>query len=441
MKMLSVGYAKVDITPRKSVQLTGYGNDFLRLSDNVLDPLYATCLAFTDETGSTVLVYSLDVLYGTSWMRPAVSEAIGLPVERIQISATHTHAGPYVWLWTGTPPEAREYLQTTMKDGLIEAAKCALADRKPAEMYITDTHTVGMNYVRRYLMEDGTYAGHHYGNLNQRIVGHESDPDHQLQLVKFVREGDKDIILANFGVHQLLTGEMDQHNISADITGAMRAKMERALNCRFAFFAGAAGNLDPVSRIETEHHFTDHVEYGRALAEYALQVNDTYRKVETGAVKAESLHLEMDADHSLDHLEDIARSIVDTWKETGDKERCDALCFQHGLHSVYHAESVLDKLILEKTMGVDIEVVAVGDVAFVMMPYEVFDTNAMFIKEHSPYKMSIIATCANSVSSYIPSAIAFDHGGYSVDRCRFVPGTAERLAQEYVSLLEKLHTN
>ena len=53
-------------------------------------------------------------------MRPKLSEALGIPVSNIQVAATHTHAGPYVWLWEGTPPEAREYLETTLTDGMID---------------------------------------------------------------------------------------------------------------------------------------------------------------------------------------------------------------------------------------------------------------------------------------------------------------------------------
>jgi hypothetical protein len=327
-----------------------------------------------------------------------------------------------------------------MTDGLIAAAQQALTDRKPAQMYITETRTTGLNYVRHYLMEDGTYAGPNFGNWNQRIVGHETEADNQMQLVKFVCEGGKDIILANYSVHMTSTGGMAKHNISADSVGAMRAKMERDLNCRFAFFNGAAGNINPTSEMPTEISLHDHVDHGRALAAYAIRAKDTFQRVSTGAVKCKSLSLDIEADHRLDYMEDIARSIVEVWKATGDRERCNEMCARHGLNSVYHAESVLDKLVLGKTLNIELNVVSVGDVAFAVMPYEMFDTNAMDIKENSPCKMTVIAACAKEVRSYIPSALGFAHGGYSADRCRFVPGTGERLARECISMLEELQS-
>ena len=114
---------------------------------------------------------------------------------------------------------------------------------------------------------------------------------------------------------------------------------------------------------------------------------------------------------------------------------------QVGLNSIYHVQSVLDKLALGKTFDIEIGAISIGDVAFAIAPYEMFDTNGMQIKERSPHEMTIVATCANEYRSYVPSALHFEHGGYSVDRCRFIPGTGERLAQEYVAMLEELHEN
>lgn len=82
-----------------------------------------------------------------------------------------------------------------------------------------------------------------------------------------------------------------------------------------------------------------------------------------------------------------------------------------------------------------------GELGFAIADYEMYDTNGMFIKEHSPFEMTIVATCANDYRSYLPSAIAFEHGGYTVDRCRFKPGIGEEMAQRYVAELENLHNN
>lgn len=442
MSNLQLGYGRVDITPTFSVSLTGYGNDALRFSENVLDPIYATCLAFTDETGETALVYAMDAMYAGGWMREPVSKAVGVPSDHINFSASHSHATPGNWPELEYPGN-KEYLLGTFIEGIIEAAKIALADRKPAQMFITDRQVLGLNFVRHYLTEDGTYCGPNFGNNKLKMVAHESEADHQLQLVKFVREGGKDVLVCNFQGHQTFTGGMNKTDISADFCGVVRQELEQALDCHVAYFSGASGNVNCLSKIPGEQRLEkpSHITMGKALAGDVLEVMDTFRPVETGRVQTCQLPLDVDVNHSLDHLKDIAEGISAEWKATGDRVKCNEMCHAVGLNSVYHAESVLDKLALGKTLDIQLNVVSIGDVAFAMVPYEMFDTNGMQLKERSPYKMTVIATCSNDVRSYIPSALGFEHGGYSVDRCRFVPGTGERMVDEFVGMLTKLKEN
>ena len=70
-----VGHGRTDITPQESVPLRGYGSTSNRMSQTVLDPLYATCLALTDASGETALLFGLDLIApGPQWperMAPA----------------------------------------------------------------------------------------------------------------------------------------------------------------------------------------------------------------------------------------------------------------------------------------------------------------------------------------------------------------------------------
>ena len=100
MSTIKLGYARVDITPTESVPLRGYGNTSIRMHTNVLDPLYATCLAFEDENGSQALIYTMDLCsFGTVFnpcIRQALCDATGLPADRILASCTHNHSSPDV---------------------------------------------------------------------------------------------------------------------------------------------------------------------------------------------------------------------------------------------------------------------------------------------------------------------------------------------------------
>ena len=49
-----------------------------------------------------------------------------------------------------------------------------------------------------------------------------------------------------------------------------------------------------------------------------------------------------------------------------------------------------------------------------------------------------ISITRNGANGYIPSAIAWDNGGYEVDNCRFQKGIGEELAEQYVQMLTEL---
>jgi len=84
------------------------------------------------------------------------------------------------------------------------------------------------------------------------------------------------------------------------------------------------------------------------------------------------------------------------------------------------------------------DVACIGDVGFVFASYEMFDTNGKYIREHSPFETTVIATYANDQNSYIPSSIGFGYGCYESDLCFFKPGTGEKLADQYVQMLQNL---
>ena len=163
--VLSVGFGRADITPTERVPLAGYGNTSRRISTTVLDPLYATCLALTG--GETVLLYHVDLAAARdvykNRLRPAISKATGVDERCIFLTNTHNHSSPDV---TNTAHDTVLRYIDFLEARLIAAAKQALEDRKPVTAMATGSiETQGMNFVRRYVLADGTYAGDNYGHF------------------------------------------------------------------------------------------------------------------------------------------------------------------------------------------------------------------------------------------------------------------------------------
>ena len=439
------GYAITDITPTESVPLRGSGNTSMRMSAGLIDRLYLTCVALTDENGATALLFSYDIsgCYKnvTGPMLEKVSQELSIPLELISLSASHTHNAPD--LANGNEPSIIAYRRVVEKQ-LLATAREALADRKAATMWISSTETKNLTFVRRYILEDGTFAGDNYGHPDKSpIVAYESQPDTTLQLLRFARDGGKDIVLANFQAHPnyVQVGGANHLDVSADFVGVFRESLAQKLDCHVAYFTGACGNLRSYSRIKEDNIAANHREHGNALADYAVAAAEKYQQVQTGSIRVTPLTYTGQVNHSEDHLLTYATEVFTYWQQTNDKEGSTEMGLPYGIESPHHAGAIVAKAKLAETMDLEIRVLAVGDVAFTMSPYEMFDTNGLFIKENSPFAMTMILTCTNDSNTYIPSALGYQNGGYEVHQGRFVAGTGEELADLYVQLLKDLYGN
>ena len=390
---LQVGFGRTDITPQSSVQLMGYFQDNIRWSTTVLDPLYATCLAFTDADGNTVLQFTVDLCSPTgtvlAFSRKAISKETGIDINNIMISCTHTHSGP----WIGSTDITMEKYNDFLEEQLIVAAKDALADRKAAEMYTTTTHLDKMNFVRHYRLDDGSVAGPNFGDdTGKTYVKHVKDADNEMQLIRFKREGGKDILLVNWQVHPLRTGGDLSGDISADLVGAMRMALEPEMGCYMAYFTGASGDLMPTSYLPNEQMGLDYLEQGALMAQEAITACDTMVKRNTGKVQ-------------------ILRADQEVVKSGATTE---ILTYAY----------------------------SIGDVAFIVASYEMFDTNGKFIKDNSPFDMTVIASCSNTHNMYVAAEWAYNYGdivAYEVRNGGFEKGTGEQLADGFVDMLNQLY--
>lgn len=397
---MKVGYSRVDITPKVSVPLGGLSNSIVggstsdRFYTDVRDPLYATCIALTDETDNTILLYHLDLLksYPTPMMTAkfAIVRATGIPGSQIMVTSTHNHSGPDLY---SAEAVIANYIEQLV-DWMVQAAQEALADRKPAKMYTTAAYPENMNFCRHYLMNDGTYAGDNFGSTKgKEYVKHVVDADNEMQLIKFTREGGKDIVMMNWQAHPNGHGDFRYSVLShVDMT---RKVVEAELDCHFDYFLGASGNVNSTSRIKTEMMTTTdayYVEHGRKLGQIAVEAAAGFKEVKTGRVQC-------------------------VGKE-------------------YNGIKISDGTTVDV---IPLNAFSFGDVAFVTAPYEMFSENGQQIKEGSPFAMTFVATCANGDESYIPSTPTFEYGGYEVTANKFVVGTAEKLVSEYISMLNQIH--
>ena len=441
-KSFQVGYGREDIMPAgNKIGLAGHGNQDTRISNSFLDYLYATCIAIRDEAGTTILQFHLDLLsvanLTTEVICGAVSTATGLPEENIFLSATHTHSAPSV---ASDIPGINEY-RILLGQQCVKAAQAAIADLSPAEMFAGRVTLENMNFVRHYLLENGTYAGSNFGNFDSSpIKDHATEGDHEMQILKFARaaEDKKDILMMNWQAHPCFTDEAGNGtNLSADFIGSCRTYVEAQTGCNFIYFTGSAGNQNGVSRIASEKHGLDKTAYGEKLGQIMIEQLDQLTPLASGLIQTKRAVYESPINKKDCDRVSEAEQVVALWKST-DRATGNVRAKELGFASVYHANSVVYRSKLEGVTPIEITAVSFGDFSWINAPYEMFAQSALDIKAQTPFDMTFIISMSGRQLGYIPTREAFDYGCYESQTSRLSPGTAEALVEQYVSMLNEL---
>ena len=426
------GYGKENITPSYTVHLQG-GTWSERKTTGVLDYIYATCIALA-QGEDTILLYTLDMKLATDGYidpaKEAVSMATGVPHENILFNATHTHSSVAVrYDWNGVEKYKEEF-----NAAVVKAAQTAIADLSEAEIYGGGIATEGLNFVRHYIMNDGSIAGSNFGSTQSGYKSHIRDADNELQLVKLARaaEDKKDIVLMTFPTHSTFNEHETQ--ISADLSSETRKMLEEN-GYLPAYFMAASGDQVPSSRIPG-NSIADYREYGKKLGQYALdglagltKLDSTGMKLTTKTFTAPTNKEDLD---KLPQAQEI-KAMIDTYGSGSSQVA--AAVKEYGFASRIHANWVITRSRLGDTKSMDLRVLNVGDLAFVLAPYEMFGQHGMEIKEKSPFATTLIITCSEGSFNYLPTVEAFEYGCYEGHCSYWEKGTGEKLVTEYLDIL------
>jgi len=401
-KML-VGFGRVDLTPESPMELVGYGGNGTAqiVMTGVLDHIFATCVAITDTQGNTALIYTVDTLdpggTAVSMVRQSVAKATGISEDNLAISATHTHSSPRASKIPG-------YVEK-----LTQAAQDALKDRAPATIQAGSTETENMNFVRHYVTDRNKIIGNNFGTYKEdgQAIRHTTEADPEMQLIRFVRENDKkDVLMVNWQAHAKVAstnetqeGQATRSMLSADFPGFFRTYVEENSELLVAYYSGASGNLNPRSDIYNENRpgAANVKVYSQILGDYAIEALGSLQAVEAGSVEVRRKQQEVN----------LAGS--------------------------------------PNTANQDITAISIGNIGFATVPFEMFDTNGMQIKDGSPYDITFVLTNCNNRDGYIPAQEVFDYNPgdarlmpYEVKSCAYAKGTAETVAQGLIDMLNDI---
>src|SRR5438034_9186066 len=147
--MWKAATASTVITPDEPLWLAGYAARTEPAKGKISD-LYAKALVLEDDAGERLLILTIDLIAPSPLVTAGVLQHLaqkhGLEKRSVVIAASHTHYGPEIRPDKATffhipEPYAKKIPEsaTKVRQALIEVADRALADLRPARLFVRQT--------------------------------------------------------------------------------------------------------------------------------------------------------------------------------------------------------------------------------------------------------------------------------------------------------------
>ena len=401
---LLVGIAEMNYTPDVGLDLVGNyrGDDYA--SRGVHDSLYARAIVARGENGIKAAVLTIDIcnLYkeSTNYMKEYIEEETGIEKDHIMILATHTHSGPKSGL---SDPKAKEYLLTA-------ADAVVIADRNlaPSSLYVGRSTEDRISHNRRLQGKDGK-VHMTWESLDPELVVGPLGPKDPEVITFTINQAGKEVgSVVNFGCHVTnLTGSNWLY--SADYPGYMIESVRKIKGEDYIpmFFNGLCGN---VTQINHEYGFIDTYQeaqrIGYMLGVGALESITKQEAVESGDVLISQEFVPLKRISITDEQLAWAEKIMDRVAREGMPP-----IQQDGIPDEQYAKNWIEMhKIQDQVDSVEVQVIRIGDLAFVGLPGEPFNEFGVDIKSNSPCPNTMVMGLANDNTRYFPTEVSFTQG-------------------------------
>ena len=377
---LSVGVARVDITPDYGVRLSGFG--FRRAeSEGVTQKIWAKALAVADEKEGPAVLIAADNLCVPDEITKEIASRLKMKPERLAITASHTHTAPMLknvcptLFGTNIPPEHQVNIDRYTRefvDKLEKVARDAIKAVAPARL------EWGVGKV--------SFA------INRRTKG--GPVDHDLPLMA-IRDPDGKLraVWFSYACHCVT---LSHNKVSGDWAGYAQEAVEHDHpGCVALASVGCGADSNPSSGVKG-----DKIELAQ---DQGRQIGDEVKRLLGG--KLQSLTAKPDVRYNrLDLALDTARSRLE-WEERG--KRTDAVG--------HHARVNLAKLERGETLpakiNYPIQTWVFGDqLAIVFLPGETVVDYSLRTKRE--FDRVWVNGYSNDGRCYIPSERILKEGGY-----------------------------
>lgn len=425
----TAGVARRAITPPWGVELAGWGYYLRRTWERVRDDLNATALVLSDESGSSVTLMALDLMYNderfTRSVREQIAAGTDMPPESVCINFSHSHNAPTAGAILGAGERDAEYLKFAARQAAT-AAILAWRNRKQVRLYAGCAEVPGISYNR----------ARDNGPVDTRAGVLRVDKTNGQPLA----------VLVNFHAHPCAHTEEDPRAISRDVPGEVVDLLEAAMPGVIALYLqGTAGDVNfyrgPDSPI-------DHLAPSRALAGSSLEALALARPVTHPRLKVVTRKISLptrrwtrkevmqDREESLYRLltddtsgwlDGLAKTVVTQPEKLpmrygGSVEKAVAAVARFGKEWTDQALGDLESR--PELLDTEVQAIRIGDVYFVAHAAELFTSLGLNLRGRWPYEHLFLLGYSNGRIGYLPDE-------YEISRCSYASFTSPKFTGQF----------
>lgn len=430
------GAFAVDITPAEFPVIVNGG--FLdRIATEAHDRLYARAIVMEQGAVRIAIVVADSCMMPRNLLDHAKDIAAartGIPVERMLISATHTHSAPAAMGCLGS--DADEKYASSLAERLAAAIEGAAQRVVPARAGWTVIDDFEHTHTRRWILRPDRMktdpfgartvrANMHPGYENPDAIAPSGPVDPAISMLSLQSVDGKPLaLLANYSMHYF-----GATPVSSDYYGLFAAAMAKRIG----------GGITLMSQGTSGDQMW--MDYGRPKDDITMQ---TYAEQVAAVAWSAYQKIEYQTSPSLAMAEtklSVRRRVPDAPRLQWARELLAATGGgkPRNQTEVYAREQVL--LHAEPVRELRLQALRVGELGITAIPNEVFAITGLKLKSQSPLRPTLNIELANGAEGYIPPPEQHRLGGYTTWPARTAALETEaepKIVEHVLQLLEKV---
>ncbi len=450
-KTFRAGAATSNTTPPLGVSLNGGMSD--RTAKQIHDDLHARCLVLDDGDTRLAIVVCDSCMIPRELHDAAkhlAHEETGLPIDRMLISATHTHTAPTVTGIFQSDPNAEyaEFLVRRIADGI----RRAIGNLEPAKVGWAVGDDSSQVFNRRWYMQPGKIGADPFGQTTDTVrmnpprgsadLLKASGPiDPEIGLLSVVStEGRPIALLANYSLHYV--GGARSGDVSADYFAMFADRMQQLLRADRLdppfvgiMTNGTSGNINNVNFAKTTARSAPYIQMKRVAYSVADGAHQAMKDIQYHDwVSLDMREARLTLGRRLPRKDEVDRAKFILSQAKGGNLRTRP--------EIYARETVLMQG-WPREIEVILQGVRIGELGIAAIPCEVFVEIGLEIKKRSPMKPTFTIELANGYAGYLPTVAHHRLGGYETWRARssFLEVQAEpKIREKVLELLKAVKT-